>query len=165
MAGIEPRPAHVHAQFAIVAIFVAFAIGFVVVNVAVLSRLLRPVVPGDRSKLEAYECGEPAIGSAWVRYDMRFYTTALVFLIFDVEVAFLFPWAVVFRDLKAGSAGLFVFMEVLLFLVILGVGLVYVWKKGDLDWVKATSAQAPIESRMDVGALAKSTKEAARVDT
>ena len=145
-----------YANFAIVAIFVVFAIGFVVVNVSVLSKLLRPNVPGDRTKLEAYECGEPAIGEAWVRFDMRFYTTALVFLIFDVEVAFLFPWAVVFRDLKTEfGSGLFVLTEVLLFLVILGVGLVYVWVKGDLDWVKGTSAQAPIESSIDVGALAK----------
>ena len=150
-----------YANFAIVALFVVFAIGFVVVNVSVLSRLLRPNVPGGYTKLEAYECGEPAIGEAWVRFDMRFYTTALVFLIFDVEVAFLFPWAVVFRDLKVHTASegmtnaIFVVSEVLLFLLILGVGLVYVWVKGDLDWVKGTSAQAPIESAIDVGALAK----------
>ena len=128
-----------YAQFAILAIFVAFAVGFVVANVSVLSRLLRPVVPGPDAKTEAYECGEPAVGEAWVRFDMRFYTTALVFLIFDVEVAFLFPWAVVFRVLRNS----YVFAEVLLFLIILGVGLIYVWVKGDLDWVKSTVSQRP----------------------
>ncbi len=124
-------------------------------NVEVLSRFLRPTVPGQGAKAEVYECGEPAIGEAWIRFDMRFYTTALVFLIFDVEIAFLFPWAVVFRNLRTGDYAGFAFVEVLLFLVILGVGFVYVWVKGDLDWVKSTMAQAPVDPATDAGALAK----------
>ncbi len=129
-----------HEQLAILGIFVAFAASFVIANVAILSRLLRPKVPGTPAKTAAYECGEPAIGAAWVRFDIRFYTTALVFLIFEVEVAFLYPWAVVFRDLR-GEHGWYAFSEVLIFLVILAVGFVYVWVKGDLDWVKSTRGQ------------------------
>jgi NADH-quinone oxidoreductase subunit A len=148
----------VYAHFAIIAIFVLFAVGFVFANVEVLSRFLRPTVPGhleQASKAEVYECGEPAIGEAWIRFDMRFYTTALVFLIFDVEVAFLFPWAVVFRNLRVGAYAGFAFVEVFLFLLILGVGFVYVWVKGDLDWVKSTLTAAPLDSATDVAALAK----------
>ena len=82
-------------------------------------------------KLSTYECGEESEGSAWVQFNIRFYVIALIFLIFDVEVVFLFPWAVVFKDL-----GLLAFVEMSIFLLILIVGLAYVWKKGDLDWVK-----------------------------
>lgn len=71
------------------------------------------------------------MGDAWVRFNVRFYVVALIFLIFDVEIVFLFPWALVYRDL-----GLFGFLEMAVFLVILLVGLAYVWVKGDLDWDK-----------------------------
>ena len=70
-------------------------------------------------------------GSAWVQFNIRFYVIALIFLIFDVEVVFLFPWAMVFKDM-----GMVAFVEMGIFLLILIVGLAYVWKKGDLDWVK-----------------------------
>ena len=125
-----------------VAVFLLFGIAFVVGTVAVISRLLRPRVedPSEPAKGETYECGEPAVGSSWVRFDIRFYTVALVFLIFDVEVAFLFPWALVFKALREAKLGMFVYAEALLFLVILGAGLVYCWVKGDLDWVKGTAA-------------------------
>ncbi len=124
--------------YANVLVFLLVGMGFVIVNVAVVSRLLRPKVK-NAEKEAIYECGEPAIGSAWVRFDMRFYTIALVFLIFDVEIAFIYPWAVVFRTLQ--HAGLFAFVEMAVFLAILAVGFVYAWKRGDLDWVKATVAQ------------------------
>ena len=128
-------------QFAILAIFLGFAVGFVVVNVAVLSWFLRPRVPGAPEKTETYECGEPAIGEAWVRFDIRFYTTALIFIIFEVEVAFLFPWAAVFQDLKAAHGG-YVLSEVFAFVGVLVLGLIYAWAKGDLDWVKSTVGQS-----------------------
>ena len=124
--------------YANVLVFLLVGVGFVIVNVAVISRLLRPKV-ANAEKEEIYECGEPAIGSAWVRFDMRFYTIALVFLIFDVEIAFIYPWAVVFRTLQ--HSGLFALMEMLVFLAILVVGFVYAWKRGDLDWVKAALVQ------------------------
>ena len=124
-------------------VFFIFAVMFVVVTVSVLSHLLRPRnLPADEpAKEETYECGEPAVGSSWVRFDIRFYTVALIFLIFDVEVAFLYPWAVIFEPLRAAGLGLFVFLEMLLFLVILLVGFIYCWKRGDLDWIKSSEGQ------------------------
>ena len=142
-------------QFAYLIAYSIFGIVFVVANVAVVSRFLRPKVK-DPMKETIYECGEPTIGSSWVRFDIRFYTVAIVFLLFEVEVAFLFPWAVVYNRLSghgvertAETAGAFpfglpfVFVEAAIFLLILGVGLVYVWAKGDLDWVKATTQGLP----------------------
>jgi NADH-quinone oxidoreductase subunit A len=82
-------------------------------------------------KNATYECGEEPIGSAWIRLNVRFYVIALVFLIFDVEVAFLFPWALVYRQF-----GLFGFLEMAVFLVILFVGYAYIWIHGDLEWDK-----------------------------
>jgi len=82
-------------------------------------------------KNATYECGEEPVGNAWIRLNVRFYVTALVFLIFDVEVAFLFPWAIVYKQF-----GLLGFLEMAVFLVILFVGYAYVWVKGDLDWDK-----------------------------
>ena len=133
-------------QYANVAFGILFGGLFVIANILVISRILAPRIQDPR-KLTTYECGEPAVGSAWVRFDMRFYSTALVFLIFEVEVAFLFPWAVVYnefvrvgREISVGAA-LFPFLEIALFVGILGLGLVYVWVKGDLDWVKSVSGQ------------------------
>lgn len=126
-----------------VLVFTCFGILFVVVTVSALSKLLRPSVDDTRepAKLETYECGEPTIGSSWVRFDIRFYTIALIFLIFDVEVTFLYPWALIFKSLRA-EFGLFIFLEVLVFLAILLAGFVYCWRKGDLDWMKLHAAQA-----------------------
>jgi NADH-quinone oxidoreductase subunit A len=135
-------------QYANVLFGLIFGALFVVLNISVLNRILAPKVK-DAAKESIYECGEPAIGSAWVRFDMRFYTVALVFLIFEVEAAVMFPWAVVFRrltDFGAGAGhGLFVFGEILLFVLILAVGLVYVWMKGDLDWVKSTLSSQSLD--------------------
>lgn len=124
--------------------FALFGILFVVVTVSVIGRLLRPRVRDEKAepaKDESYECGEPAIGSSWVRFDIRFYTLALVFLVFDVEVAFLYPWALVFKELREAGFGFLVFAEVLVFLAILMVGFIYCWRKGDLDWVKSVAGQ------------------------
>jgi len=124
-------------DYANVLMFLAFGAVFVVLNISVLSRILRPKIKDD-IKETTYECGEPPIGSSWVRFDMRFYTFALVFLVFDVEVAFLYPWALIFKTYKSVP---FIFIEVAIFLLILLVGLVYVWVRGDLDWVKSIDAQ------------------------
>ena len=98
-------------------------------------------------KQMSYECGEIPEGSAWVQFNIRFYIIALIFIIFDVEVVFLFPWAVVFKDI-----GLLALLEVMVFLGILIVGFAYVWMKGDLDWVKmklkyASGRYAHLESK------------------
>jgi NADH-quinone oxidoreductase subunit A len=129
-------------QYANVLFGLLFGAAFVVLNIEVLNRILAPKVK-DEQKTTVYECGEPAVGSAWIRFDMRFYTMALVFLVFEVEVAFMFPWAAVFkrlRDLGGEEHGLFVFTEMAVFVAILSVGLVYCWRKGDLDWVKSTAS-------------------------
>ena len=97
----------------------------------VIQSLISPKFNKGGDKLEIYECGELPEGSAWVQFNIRFYIIALIFIIFDVEVVFLFPWAVVFKDI-----GLLAFVEVMIFLSILIVGFIYVWMKGDLDWVK-----------------------------
>jgi NADH-quinone oxidoreductase subunit A len=130
-------------QLLYVLVFTLFGVVFVVVAVSFLGRLLRPRAepPDEPAKGETYECGEPAVGSSWIRFDIRFYTVALVFLVFDVEVTFLYPWALVFKPLREAKVGLFVFAEAALFLLILGVGFVYCWRKGDLDWVKSVGAK------------------------
>ena len=97
----------------------------------ILQHLLSPRKNKGGDKLLSYECGEVPEGSAWVQFNIRFYVIALIFLIFDVEIVFLFPWAVVYQEL-----GLLAFVEAFLFVLILLVGFVYVWVKGDLDWVK-----------------------------
>src|SRR5438309_826884 len=80
-------------------LFLAVSAGFIFVHL-MAGRLLRPIKP-DAEKLTIYECGEPTIGSAWVQFDLRYYVVALLFVIFDVEVAFFFPWAVVFGHANA----------------------------------------------------------------
>ena len=97
----------------------------------VLQYLLSPRNNKGGEKLTSYECGELPEGSAWVKFNIRFYVIALIFLIFDVEIVFLFPWAVVYQEL-----GLLAFVEAFIFVLILVVGFIYIWAKGDLDWVK-----------------------------
>ena len=112
-------------------VFLFVIIGAVLLIVALLlAKLLSPYRP-SKNKLSTYECGEEAEGSAWVTFNIRYYVIALIFIIFDVEVLFLFPWAVIYKDL-----GWLAYIEMAIFLLILIVGLVYVWKKKDLDWVK-----------------------------
>jgi NADH-quinone oxidoreductase subunit A len=94
-----------------------------------LARLLRPHNPYPEKSI-AYECAEDPIGDSWIKFNNRFYIFALIFVIFDVEVVFLFPWAVAF-----GKLGLFALVEMTLFIAILFFGLFYAWKKGALKWV------------------------------
>ena len=94
-----------------------------------LSRLVAPRNPGS-TKNDIYECGEKTIGPSWVQFNVGYYMFGLIFLVFDVETAFLFPWAVVLRE--TGIAGL---LEILLFVAVLLLGLVYAWRKGVLEWV------------------------------
>ncbi|HGY56362.1 MAG TPA: NADH-quinone oxidoreductase subunit A [Caldithrix abyssi] len=115
--------------FYIVLLF--FLIGMLIVGITlVISRILqsRKSYP---EKYIPYECGELPQGEAWIQFNNRFYIIALIFLIFDVEILFMFPWAVVFD-----TFGMLAFIEMLIFVVILLVGLAYVWAKGDLEWVK-----------------------------
>jgi len=111
-------------------------------------KFLRPSLPHPE-KAESYECGEPAIGSSWVQFDLRFYVVALVFLIFDVEIALFYPWAVVFGGgahpgatpevlHQVKVAALF---DMLFFFGVLVVGFLYLWRFGYLDWVRASADQ------------------------
>ena len=109
----------------IIFLFVALglSIGFIVLNF-----LFSPKNP-DSEKLSAYECGFEAFGDSRMEFDVRFYLVAILFIIFDLEIAFLFPWAVSLGNI--GSVG---FWSMMIFLFILTVGFVYEWKKGALDW-------------------------------
>ena len=94
-----------------------------------LQFLLSPRNNKGGEKLASYECGEIPEGSAWVKFNIRFYVIALIFLIFDVEIVFLFPWAV-----SLGKIGMFGFWSMIIFLFFLTVGFIYEWKKGALEW-------------------------------
>jgi len=113
---------------------IALAIGLIgFLLMALMMFIQRLIAPKNESelKLDTYECGEVPEGEGWIQFNIRFYVIALIFIIFDVEVVFLFPWSVVFKDM-----GFLTFIEVFVFIAILLVGLAYVWVKGDLDWVK-----------------------------
>jgi NADH-quinone oxidoreductase subunit A len=178
------------------ALFVAFGFAFLFVNLLV-GKFLRPKAP-NAEKLEIYECGEPTIGSSFVQFDIRFYVVALLFIIFDVEIAFFFPWANVFGkathlndpnfqvvQTRLGSSGTettltpaaegvfrelgvpaasapttteairetgdklaqWALIDILVFFAVLMVGFAYVWRRGDLDWVRATTAEREIPQR------------------
>jgi NADH-quinone oxidoreductase subunit A len=123
-------------------VFIFFLIAGMFVAVGLVAAwVVRPKrwYPG---KLTSYECGEDPVGSSWVRFNIRFYVVALIFLIFDVETVFLFPWALVYQDL-----GMFAFVEMLIFLFILFVGYAYVWVKGDLDWDRPVPTIPTVRTR------------------
>ena len=128
-------------QFANVIVF--FALGGLLCGIMLgLGLLLRPSNPSI-GKLSTYECGEPPSGPAWINFNIRFYLIALVFVIFDVELAFVYPVVTVFREWIKNGQGAFALGEIAVFVGILAVGLVYVWVKGDLEWLK----RIPIEKR------------------
>ena len=154
-------------------VFVAVGIGFLLTNL-VLGKVFRPARP-DVEKGTVYECGEPAVGSSWVQFDLRFYVVALLFVIFDVEMAFFFPWATVFgganrlSDERVSAAekitiqkslsgqeppadklpdpqstktlARLAFVDILIFFGVLLVGFAYLWKRGDLEWVRSMAGQ------------------------
>jgi NADH-quinone oxidoreductase subunit A len=159
-------------------VFVAVGVGFLLTNL-LLGKLLRPARP-EPEKGAVYECGEPPVGSSWIQFDLRFYVVALLFVIFDVEMAFFFPWATVFGTTnKLGSEATPVearpalsaeldgrpaaaeppaqpsaeelsaartlarlaFVDILIFFGVLLVGFAYLWKRGDLEWVRSTAGQ------------------------
>ena len=109
----------------VIFIFVALtlSVGFILLNY-----LFSPKNP-DAEKLSAYECGFEAFGDSRMEFDVRFYLVAILFIIFDLEIAFLFPWAI-----SLGNIGFLGFISMMIFLFILTVGFVYEWKKGALDW-------------------------------
>ena len=110
-------------------LFLVFGGVFVVVTIFI-SKLVHPSSQ-QTQKLDTYECGEVPVGGSWIQFNNRFYIIGLIFLIFDVEIVFLYPWALVFKDIS-----LLALIEMFIFLFILIAGLAYVWVKGDLEWVK-----------------------------
>jgi NADH-quinone oxidoreductase subunit A len=153
-------------------VFLGMAVVFLFFHL-MLGKIVRPARP-DPEKLTIYECGEPTVGSSWIQFDLRFYVVALLFVIFDVEVVFFFPWAVVFgkantlananlpveerkalseellpptpgsEPIQANTAGQLAwlaFWDILFFFGVLLVGFAYLWKRGDLDWVRSTAAE------------------------
>ncbi len=121
-------------NFANVLVFILVGAGFVGVSL-LLSRLLRPSFPTPEKEL-IYECGEIPVQGAWINYNLRYYLVAITFVIFSVEIAFVYPVAVTFRDAVAKGEGWLTLVEILIFALILFVGLLYVWVKGDLKWFK-----------------------------
>ena len=112
-----------------IAVLITFALGALIVGVMVsLNRLLGPKAH-TAIKGETFECGNEATGPAWGRFSIKFYLVAILFIVFDVEVVFMYPWAVIFREL-----GWFGLAEMTMFVAILGSAYVYVWRKGALEW-------------------------------
>jgi NADH-quinone oxidoreductase subunit A len=162
-------------------VFLGLGLFFVFIHL-MMGKVVRPLRPSTE-KLTIYECGEPTIGSSWIQFDLRFYVVALLFVIFDVEVVFFFPWAIVFgkanqlarEDLPpamrqqltdelvppgerrkaeeppdpsavidvagARSLAMMAFVDIAVFFAVLLVGFAYLWKRGDLDWVRSTAAE------------------------
>ena len=124
-------------------IMIVLGAGFALISVG-LSNVLGPSHP-TAEKSAPYECGMPPVGDARERQSVKFYLVAMIFLLFDIEVAFLYPWAMALRDL--GWNG---FLQVLLFMALLLVGYVYVWRKGALDWGNDKSDAAEAQRRRRV---------------
>jgi NADH-quinone oxidoreductase subunit A len=135
-----------------VAVFVFVGTAFIFINLTV-GKLARPRLPNP-DKGAAYECGEPTIGPTWVQFDVRFYIIALVFLVFDVEVALFYPWAIIYGDAAALAARVgstlydirvAALIDMLVFFVILMTGFAYLWRFGFLDWARTppTARTAP----------------------
>jgi len=126
-------------EFGAVLVFAIVAVGFAFGGIT-LSRAIGPRIP-NAEKSTIYECGERPIGVAWFNFNPRFYLVALVFVIFEVDIALTFPVVAVFRKWTEASPMLawVAFFELLLFIAILVVGLAWVWARGDLEWVKTLS--------------------------
>lgn len=121
-------------------VFIYLVVGTLLVLLTLLlGKLLSPKKPTS-AKQSTYECGEIAQGSSWIQFNARFYVIALVFLLFDVEMVFIFPWTTVFGSSELiaadGRWGWYTLIEMFIFIGILLIGLVYVWRKGDLEWIK-----------------------------
>ncbi|HVD98848.1 MAG TPA: NADH-quinone oxidoreductase subunit A [Cytophagaceae bacterium] len=138
-------------EFGNILLFILGGIAFVVIALTVAS-LIRPKRPNEE-KLAPYECGEEAVGSPWTNFNVRFYIIALIFVLFEVEIIFLFPWAVVFGNAELirqtnGLWGWVSMAEVFLFVFILAIGLIYAWVKGYLDWVQPDPDPEKFESKV-----------------
>jgi NADH-quinone oxidoreductase subunit A len=138
-------------EFGIILLFIVGGIVFVSLGL-LTSSLLRPHRP-NYEKLTPYECGEDAVGSAWGQFNVQYYVIALIFILFEVEIVFLFPWATVFGQASLieatdGQWGWIALLEVFVFVGILVLGLAYVWAKGFLDWIKPHPIKSDFTSKI-----------------
>ncbi|WP_268122442.1 NADH-quinone oxidoreductase subunit A [Roseivirga pacifica] len=145
-------------EFSTILLFIIGAIVFVTVGLFA-ARIIRPSKP-NYEKLTTYESGEDTIGNAWGQFNMRFYVVALIFLLFEVEIIYLFPWSVVFGDKNLvegtdGAWGWFAITEMFVFIVVLALGLAYAWVKGYLDWVRPQQKQTDFKSKIPASAYNK----------
>lgn len=137
--------------FGTVGLFVLGGLGFILMALMV-GKLLRPNRPNEE-KLTTYESGEDPVNNAWGQFNLRFYIISLVFILFEVELVFLFPWAVVFADADLilatdGLWGWFSLIETGIFILILAVGLAYVWANGMLTWIRSDGPMATFSSKV-----------------
>lgn len=114
-------------QYFFIGCFVLFALVFPLLPI-ILARFVAPKKPSE-SKNASYECGLESKGESWIQFRIQYYLFALIFVIFDIETIFIYPWAVAFKQL-----GFFAFVEMILFIAILAVGLIYAWRKKILEW-------------------------------
>jgi NADH-quinone oxidoreductase subunit A len=147
------------AQLLSVSIFLAIGFGFIFLNLTI-GKLIRPSLPNAEKKA-IYECGEPTIGSSWVQFDLRFYIVALFYLVFDVEVALIYPWAVIYREVSLPAL-----LVGTPFLIVIVVGYAYEWYSGSLDWVRS-SVNTSVKSTagQNLAALARRDPEALEDET
>jgi NADH-quinone oxidoreductase subunit A len=136
-------------EFGEVLLFLIGGVSVILISLLV-SKLIRPDRPNSQ-KLATYESGEEPISAAWTQFNIRFYIIALVFLLFEVEIVFLFPWATIFArkdwiDQTNGAWGWFSLIEMVIFILILALGLAYAWINGYLDWVKPDPKPTKINS-------------------
>jgi NADH-quinone oxidoreductase subunit A len=129
-------------------VFIFFLIGIAVVGGAII--VVRLIAPRNRTmeKLLPYECGEDPIGSPWVKFNIRFYVVALIFILFDVELVVLFPWAVVFE-----KHGMYAYLAGAIFIVILFLADFYLWAKGDLEWQRPKPRVPKLSEIVETGVL------------
>jgi NADH-quinone oxidoreductase subunit A len=137
--------------FGEVLLFIIGGILFILVSLFV-SKLIRPDRPNPE-KLSTYESGEEPVGSAYTQFNIRFYIVALIFLLFEVEIVFLFPWSTIFANkalLKEtkGMWGWYALIEMLIFIGVLALGLAYAWVNGYLDWVKPNPSPTEFKSKV-----------------
>lgn len=129
-------------EFGKVFVFILLAGAFV--GIAIFAAMLiRPKRPSFE-KNQIYECGENPEGSPWVKFNIRFYVVALIFLIFDVEIVLLFPWALTYKNF-----GFIGFAAGAVFLIVLFIGMIYEWKKGDLEWARPNIERLDLKKLLD----------------
>jgi NADH-quinone oxidoreductase subunit A len=147
-------------HYATVLVFALAAVGFALANL-IIGGLFRPRFPTSEKGL-TYECGEVPTGEAWFNFNPRFYVIALIFVIFEVEIALMFPVVLVYRSWVHGRHGGVAFFEILTFTLILAVGLIWVWAHGDLEWIKRILDAGPVSRSEDAVRPAASMAEAAQ---